>query len=268
MFDYLHTVQIAKHKDYSKLYYDYVSDKRYEALWNLFNVKRRRISEEFISYRLINHWENEGLISNLRNEEGGGWRKYSYMDIIWLLIMKELRNFGYGLTEIKNVKNTLITGLNKCEYGELEFYAALCLTRRVPINVLAFSNNTAEVGTYYEIIDTFKNKGLLNHISINLNSILMVLFPSEDLTPRFNDFIEFTNKEVQILESIRMENIDSLAIEYLNGEPDRIKISKSESPDIKVANLIIKDAYQSITTEIHNGKVKVHKRLIKKKLKD
>lgn len=265
-FDFLHSVQISKHKDYSKLYHAYVTDNRYERLWDFFNTKRVRISEELISYRTINHWENEGIISNLRSE--GGWRKYSYMDVIWLMIIKELRNFGYGLNEIKTVRNELITGYNRCEYGELEFYSALCFTRRVPCNVLIFSNKKAEVATIYEIIDTFVNRGLLNNISINLNSILIGLFPSVNLVPEFKNFLEFTNRESQILDSIRMDGVEQVEIKFEDGQPDHVNINKSESPNVKVSDLLMKDAFQSITIETHRGKVTKQKRIIKKKLKD
>ena len=80
---------------------DYLKEKKF----------KQRNSE--ISYRILNHWEKLGLIDNDR-PQGKGWRKFSVIDIVWMEIIKELRNFGYSNDKILTVKRDLI---NRAESG-------------------------------------------------------------------------------------------------------------------------------------------------------
>jgi len=63
------------------------------------------ISEIGITHRWITHWDNQGLLGSKRN--GSGWRRFSFVDYIWLRIIVHLREFHLPLSAIKQVKKFL-----------------------------------------------------------------------------------------------------------------------------------------------------------------
>ena len=70
------------------------------------NLAAREKGAENYSARVLNHWEKEGVLNDLR-EGGRGWRKYSPMDRIWIKLVQQLRAFGYPLSKIKVLKENL-----------------------------------------------------------------------------------------------------------------------------------------------------------------
>jgi len=70
------------------------------------NRSSREKGAETYSARVLNHWEKEGVIGNLR-DGGRGWRKYSLLDRIWIQLVQQLRAFGYPLVNIKQLKEAL-----------------------------------------------------------------------------------------------------------------------------------------------------------------
>lgn len=253
--------QIAKGNEFFSSFNSYLTKNENNVFWDFFNKKIYRISDNLISFRIISHWEKEGLIENVRSEKG--WRKYSLMDVIWLVTIKELRGFGLGLSEIKSVRKSLVATYQQCEYGELEFYTALAYLNRTPISILIFSNFKAEVATAYEIIESTNRIGILNHISINLNLILQNIFPEKDFKPVFDNYN--TDVEQEILEALKKDALEEIKISVKNGMPINMVYTINEATDSNVGELKNKDAYQEITLKQHNGKTTAVKRVVSKK---
>ena len=73
---------------------------------DLLNKKDIKISNTFLSSRVLNHWQKRGLIDDERIN-GKGWRKFSSSEAIWLGIVRKLRKFGMDFDKIKKVKESL-----------------------------------------------------------------------------------------------------------------------------------------------------------------
>src|SRR4051812_8400688 len=71
-------------------------------LYELITDKRLRVKDTGINYRVINHWDNKGLIRFGRNSKEGD-RKFSFADFIWIKVVNELRSFGVQLPIIKKL---------------------------------------------------------------------------------------------------------------------------------------------------------------------
>ncbi len=87
----------------------YIGDRRYEKVKELANALLQRHfigTDTGVSYRVINHWENVGLIDNFR-EEGQRWRRFSFVEFIWVRMIDEMRRFGLPVESIKVVKQSL-----------------------------------------------------------------------------------------------------------------------------------------------------------------
>lgn len=60
-----------------------------------------------ISPRTVNHWEKIGLLDNQRSE-GQRWRRFSFVEFVWINILQELRKVGLGLDALKALKASLL----------------------------------------------------------------------------------------------------------------------------------------------------------------
>lgn len=58
-----------------------------------------------ISYRELNHWASTGLL--LESSEFGKMRRFSVIELVWIEMLKELRNFSLSLPTIKKLKENL-----------------------------------------------------------------------------------------------------------------------------------------------------------------
>lgn len=68
-----------------------------------------------ISTRVMNHWDAKGLIpASLRNK--GGTYTFNFIELIWMHIVKELREYGYPLENIKIACFFLTTPIDYTEY--------------------------------------------------------------------------------------------------------------------------------------------------------
>ncbi len=80
-----------------------------------------RFQQEFalkdvgISTRVMNHWDAKGLIPESSRNKGGPYT-FNFIELIWLHIVKELREYGYPLERIKEVSFFLNTIIDYTEY--------------------------------------------------------------------------------------------------------------------------------------------------------
>ena len=72
-------------------FYDYFKDLPNNKISQVLNNRERKITLNSVTYRQINSWEEQGLLTIER--ENREWRKYSLMDAIWVKILQEL-NFS------------------------------------------------------------------------------------------------------------------------------------------------------------------------------
>ncbi len=87
----------------------YIGERRYNKILEL---SERLMQKSFIGtdtgvpYRSINHWENSGLIDNDRGE-ARSWRRFSFVEFIWIRMIDEMRRVGLPMDSIKAVKASL-----------------------------------------------------------------------------------------------------------------------------------------------------------------
>jgi len=66
-----------------------------------FKIKDIKDIEGSITYRQVNSWEKYGLIKPERVGSEKGWRLFSFCDIVSILLIKNLKEFGLSSTKIK-----------------------------------------------------------------------------------------------------------------------------------------------------------------------
>lgn len=61
-----------------------------------------------ITARVLNHWEAEGLIPNNR-KEGERWRKFSFVDFVWIRMVEQMRTIGISHDNIRKIYEFAVT---------------------------------------------------------------------------------------------------------------------------------------------------------------
>jgi DNA-binding transcriptional MerR regulator len=64
------------------------------------------IKDTTLSYRTLNHYQSIGVIDNLK-EKNSSWRKFNGLELLWIKIVIQLRDFGISLDKIIAIKDQL-----------------------------------------------------------------------------------------------------------------------------------------------------------------
>ena len=235
------------------------------------NIKARKLSHSDVSYRIINHWEKEGLISDNRID-GKGWRKYSIVDGVWIHIISRLRNFGVALEIIKEIKKNLeFNGPNgnspEQSLTTLEYYTALALYQKTPTYLLAFANGESLLCRHDEYVNSIAFRFIKDdHVKISINRIIQQMFPHQDLRENYNPQVELSSDEMKILHIIRYDKYNSITVKKRNGKIQRIEAEEKIDVDKRIVDILQTADYQNIEINQQNGTIVNIKRTIKKKM--
>ena len=231
------------------------------------NNKERNIKFKNITYRQLNSWEEQELLTNERADRS--WRKFSIMDALWVKIILELREFGMSTEQIRNTKYSL--ECDSKDYGVqmpiLEFYTAFAIGDKMPILLLVFKDGVCVPAnfTQYKIAREFSD--VENHLQINLNAILQGFFPKVDLKPTNKSEMPLSLEEVELLAFMRLKQFEKIQVKYKNGVIDLIEGIESVSNKKRIEEILKEQAYASIELIEEDGKVTRIVRTIKKKIK-
>lgn len=230
------------------------------------NEKHYRLESDSISYRILNHWENEGLLSSER-PGGTGWRKYSVNDLVWVRIIHRLRGFGYSLKMIHKVKENLAPKSgDKSPFPFLEFHIAYAMVK-VPGFLAVFDNGEAipcSLGQF----ETAKYLGSFGDcILISINDILQEIFPKKNLSPNWKISMELNDDELELLITIRLKEWSEVKIKGKDGKIEMIERTESIDNETRIVDILTKGDYQNIEVIQENKKIVSIKRTEKNKLK-
>lgn len=230
------------------------------------NEKKHRLESGNVSYRILNHWEQKGLLSSNR-PEGKGWRKYSVIDVIWVHIITRLREFGYPLEKIYLVKEFLSISPNPNKpFPLLEFYIASAYAK-VPSFLAVFANGEAHPCKLSEF-ENSRSFGFVkgDALLISINEILQKLNPGKDMRPDYSRNYELSSEEVSLIVAIRLNNWSEIRIRGKQGKINMIERTEDVDPDTRIIEILRSGDYQTIDVKQEDGKVVSVKRTIKKKM--
>jgi len=129
---------------------NYYSDKNKEV-HKLFSERKYTVGDTDIAYRLINHWDESGLLPE-GARDGNGWRKFTLIEMVWLRAIIRLRNFGFPLDKIAKVRDCVVLWNKKTEnYPVLEYYVSLALASNADPYIIVLEDGSADIATTREI---------------------------------------------------------------------------------------------------------------------
>ena len=232
------------------------------------NEKSRELDRESFTYRILNHWEKEGLLIGERGLDGKGWRRFSFIDRIWMEIILSLRKIGVSLENIRKVRTALTYDFLKgSEFPYLEYNCARFLREQSPTYLLVFSDFHAEVARQM-VIEKAHLFGALteDHIRINLGEMISRIYTSKELKSKYTVNPKLNVNEFGLLNDIRSGNFKGISVELREGEITRLK-KEVLDPDIEFHQAVKGLNYGEVTVMVEKGRIVGIRKTIKEKTK-
>jgi DNA-binding transcriptional MerR regulator len=207
-----------------------------------------------ISYRVLNHWANLDILPD-GVSNNGSWRKFTFVERVWIGVVVHLRDFGLPLNKIAEAKKHILKYDKKCKgYALFEYYISLAIASSDDPYVLMITNGIADVGTQQEIEIYKQSEGSKDMILISLKAVLESL---GEKVKNPKSLLGLSEDETKIIEAIRIGGDDELNIKLGDGaisETQRIKTQhgKSQINDI-LKELKENKTYADITIKMQNG---------------
>jgi len=233
-------------------FYNFDSDKKYKPLKDQLNEKKYPVSKTDASYRVINSWSEAGLLLG-EEDRDNRWRKFSFLDLIWLEIIKELRAVGFGLEDLSRLKDCLFDNEYVEKSGDttfFAFYTSRTQTEDVRLIVLADGKGTLAFTQEY-------NGSLLaktiptTHTVVNINNIFAKLTGNPKYASIKNPAVFPDIKELEIMEKIRTENISEIKLKVKDNQVSRVSyetlIDNPESALEVIKQLFREGGHREIT---------------------
>lgn len=164
------------------------------------------------SYRQINHWEEMGLLEDDRTVAGKGWRKFSFYDMTYILILKKLRQMGMPIEKLRKTKESLFAPVveKRTDINLLEIATAFIYLKDYGNSHLVIAEDGTAHFMPMEDFTHYKRQNLLpsGMFLLNINAMLReeTMVSTGEKLPLNNDRIVFLSpKEFDLIYNIRMK---------------------------------------------------------------
>ena len=239
------------------------------TLTNLYALIKEKLNEKVLTLkdipltrRLISEWQADNLIDPT---EGKKWRRFSLLDVLWIQLIADLREFGLSHSKIKQVKNDLFNQVD--ENGD-------CLLLRETINALAFKvpclitvdrYGSSTIHHDQDLIKRLQEGEISHHLLISLNDVVSGIDGLE-APAEFREFSDLSKDELALLAIVRDRKYLSIKIKMKDGRIDLIEGIEHIDTQTRIIDLLKEGRYQDIELKQENGKVVHVKRTTKRKL--
>lgn len=239
------------------------SDKnQYEAYYTLLAVPRYRISDTDESYRVINYWDEQGLLLGKR-ENTESWRKFSILDIVWIRILQRLKEYGMGSEQMLRLKSYLFGVKDKeGRYSQFAFWIFTALHHK-DIFLVVLPDGRGTVATTADIDLQQVLEPLKGYIAIDFPYIVRRVIRPTNQIKKGEKRVELNRKldekEIELLNTLSNVNIESVTAHLKKGKIDRIEWKTIEQNPDRLFELLRKkideSPNQTITVKRQDGKV-------------
>jgi len=236
-------------------------DKKFHLI-NFLNNKIFTVKDTSLSYRQVNTLDEANIINKDR-ENKQGWRKFSFKELIFFLIIKDLKKFGLQNIQLKELSDFFL----RKEYKYLSDLAIGFVFGQIEISI-----NIANDGKL-DVLDPgfYTLMGMSSpHIKVTLNDYVNELltkigkkpFPISYTIEKAYEKMTFT-KEKQVMDIINNKSYSSITVKKKNGEIYLVQAEKVKSnnetisPD-ELFKIINDKDFQNIKIIKRDGKIVSH----------
>lgn len=219
---------IVKSKElYSKIA-EYTTAEKYQEIRANFIDRKFTVGETDTSYRMINHWSDEGLLPQgiIANT---GWRKFTFSEIVWIKAIHHLRNYGLPLEKIQTVMRCIMKWEPSAEaYPVFESYILIAWETGKEVYLVVWPSGVADLVTSNEL-ENYKASGERARSDMLLISIKGILeeLRIEKIIP-YEIMHSLSKAEKVVMDEIRDEKNDEVKIKN-KGPEIEIESSRTET---------------------------------------
>jgi hypothetical protein len=178
-----------------------------------------------VSYRQLNHWEENGLLRCQRGEASTGWRRFNLFESLWLLAIIELRRFGLSLPQVKEVMPFFFEKVDsKYALHICEYYVFNAMVFKEPAFFI-ISGSEAEFLNYDQYRTALEMKVLEHHFCINLNTHIEKLFKNVEIDMPFTESHDFESFE--LVYAMKRADFDKMTIHKKKGKVSGFDLEKT-----------------------------------------
>jgi len=197
--------------------------KDYLYYWSEMKLRYYTVGDLSISSRVLKHWKEQGVI---QENPTLSWSRFSFVELLWLLMVEQLRQFGYPLSKLRLVRHYLFENIDPNEFRNdtktqqetMRFYEVQTrisnsifrvLDQKIKVYLRVFADGECE------LFDEMKN---------DKNTVPCIMISLYDLIKRFNigcissglqtnpAFI--SKEEISLFRIINSMNITRVDIDY------------------------------------------------------
>lgn len=227
-----------------------------------------------ISKAQLKKWQDLGLLEN-QHLDNRAWSKYALVDILWISIIREAREFGIAISKLIAIRAYLYAPLEKQEYPlvtnsevitRLSMATIEVVSYATPIFLIIKSNGTALILKDYEYFSALQRGNLINHLAISINKQVKQNIQPLYNEPNFTNQKGLTRDEIQVILLLRSEQYLSVKITKKDGEISIIEASEKIDQKNKIVDILKQHQYQNIEIKNAQGKVVSITRTIRQKV--
>lgn len=219
------------------------------------------IKDTGVSYRNVNHWDKQDLLVSQRSQEGK-WRRFSFVDFVWLKVIEQLRGIGISIPLITQVKREVFIEITAKQFYDL-FRKSQHLKDRLPERgerdrlKKVLENGLKEWGKSISLLQLF-----ICHTIINKTPLSLVIFSDGHWFPwDEQQGMVYSNEDLErkTFDTHVQISLTGIVKSFLGDERSVYllpQLNVLPSKEVKLLEIIHSGDYDSITIHFKNKKMK------------
>lgn len=228
-----------------------------------------------VTYRTINHWDDEGLVADHR-EEGQRWRRFHFVDFVWLKLLDQFRVMGLPIEDCREAMRVFLDPMggleekgkwgipqeiqkrfqeairstpNAGEFSLLELLISATLDKRRPIRICIFQQ-----GGLTWVVDRSENDevpagsedriSFESHFSASITGIIRELLAGKLALKRVQALSLLQEKETKLLLALHSGTYNSVKIKFRDKKT--LDLPKDPTTISQVVDAVTMATYKEI----------------------
>lgn len=237
-------------------------EKEYVEAREFLTTPQYRVSQTGETYRAINNWDEKGLLFD-NDERENGWRKFSLTELVWIHCLRELRTFGFSMTALKRLRDSLFVfeTLKGKSFNQLEL--AFFITEVIQKQDVMLIVDKDGRGSICLVADYEKSQIIYplptSYVIISINKLYGEITKQPKYSKKNTPLFVLSDKEQKILYEIAFGGVQEVKMTAKENRIHRIEFKKNiQNPDGVISKIReeIKDGKRKrISIEVQDGKI-------------
>lgn len=231
------------------------------------------VKDTGLTYRVLNHWSEVGLIEDDRSD-AAGWRKLSVADLLWIRILVKLREYGLSLDKLLRVQTCIFSG--EIPERMMENAIGACMAY-VQVFLIVWPDGEAEIENEFWLKGIEATLHYPDYLRINLNMMWYEL-TGDDAKPYFDNIkaqwkewrhpAKQSDAEAHVLNLMRDDQPQEIHISRHTGQDSfQINTSKRIEGAVQISKALQELQFGEMFIQVAHGKPVLTKLTKKKKIK-